>query len=298
MKIVANVGVCDEIELIEAHLEHLAWIGVDHVFVTDTGSTDGTAEILRARAADGSLDLIEVDSSDPEAFHFANRMLHATIERWNPDWVLFSDADEFHLPRDGSLRDLLEGTRADVLRVPRFNLVLGPAGPCWPRPPRPANYPGLDLVVRPIPRFQEHLRAHPETPWILGFAAPKIVARPAALLQGIEMGAHRVATAERAEPLTEASRDLLIAHLPITTRERFLRKMANIEQVFRRVGHLYQGTQAWHWRRWLDLWQRGEAEAEYERQLFDAERLAALRSEGVVASAAEWFAARARPPSA
>lgn len=297
MIVAANIGVRDEVELIEPHLRHLQALGVDRIVVADTGSVDGTLEVLERWESTGDIDLLRIDQSDASAaFHFAARVLEYTLQRHAPDWVLFGDADEFPIPRTGDLRGLLQASDVDLLQVPRLNVAAGPDGPWWASDLGPAGHAELQLIVRPRQDPRRHLQDHPDAAWILGAVQPKVIARPVALRAGLIMGAH--AAVAQGLRQVDAGADLLLAHVAVSSRDRFLQKMANIDDVFRRAGHLYKGAQAWHWRRWHDLWQRGEAEAEYERQLFDAPRLAALRSEGVVASAAEWFAARARPPSA
>lgn len=290
MIIAANTGVGDEVELIERHLRHLQAIGVDRIVVTDTGSTDGTAEILQAYADRGEIVLLRVDAQDPDAFEFANRMLDFTLREIRPDWIVLGDADEFAVPRSGSLRDVLAGAEAQVLQVPRFNVPLAASGPLWPPDLGPAHHDRLQLVVRQIPDFEAHLRAHPDTPWILGRIAPKIVARADALRGGVHMGAHRVVRPDGKGPATASPDDLLIAHLAISSRRRFMRKLDNIRQIFASHGDLYGEGQAWHWRRWLKLAEEGRADEEYERQVLDDARLSALRAAGTVMSAAEWFA--------
>jgi hypothetical protein len=181
--------------------------------------------------------------------------------------------------------------------VRRFNVAVGTEGPLWPDVLTPATHDRLQLIVRPVPDFQAHLAVYPDTPWIFGFAAPKVIARSAAVAQGIGMAAH-APLADGVARSSAPTDDMLIAHLPVSSRERFRRKLDNIAQVFRRVGHRYTGSEAWHWRRWLDLAQAGQGDAEFERQVFDAARLAELRSAGTVRSAAEWFRARAERAAA
>ena len=109
MRVAANVGVADEIELIDDVIEHLQYLEIDHIVITDVRSRDGTRERLRDHSAAGTIDLIEVDGDTPEAFHYANRMLRHTRRLYAPDWIVFGDADEFLVPRDGDLRRVLAG---------------------------------------------------------------------------------------------------------------------------------------------------------------------------------------------
>ena len=291
MIVAANIGVCDEAELIERHLRHLQAIGVDRIVVSDTGSTDGTLDILEAYARRGEIELLRVDAADPDAFDYANRMLAHTLRAVRPDWVLLGDADEFHIPRSGRIHDALDGASADVLQVERFNVVVAPEGPCWGRELGPAGHDELELIVRQVPQARRHLERHPDAPWILGRILPKVVARAGALEGGIRMGAHVAHPGAAEAPSVATPTDLLIAHLPITTRARFMRKLDNIRRVAALAGDRFGPGDAWHWWRWLELARQGRADEEYERQVFDAPTLARLRAQGTVLSAAEWFRA-------
>lgn len=290
MIVAANIGVVDEVELIDRHLRHLQTIGVDRIVVTDTGSTDGTQDILKDYADRGDIVLLRAGSSDDEAFTFANRMLQYTLEALRPDWVLFGDADEFHIPRTGRIHDVLAAATTELLQVERYNVPVSTTGPLWPADLGPSGHRDLELIVRQVPQFHEHLPANPQTPWILGRIVPKVVARATALGTGISTGAHAAQSLHGQPPTSATPTDLLIAHLPITSRARFMRKLDNIRSLAARLGDRYGPGTAWHWRRWLKLADEGRADEEYERLVFDSARLAALRASGTVMSAADWFA--------
>jgi hypothetical protein len=86
---------------------------------------------------------------------------------------------------------------------------------------------------------------------------------------------------------------MFIAHFPFTTLARFERKVHNIRDVFA-VPDAYFGQHlAWHWRRWLALQSADDIRAEFRRQSFDDDTLAALRRDGSVQSVADWYAAHA-----
>ena len=52
----------------------------------------------------------------------------------------------------------------------------------------------------------------------------------------------------------------------MTTLDRFVRKVGNAREFFRSYGESYPGDAAWHWKRWVDLADRGLLDAEFEAQ--------------------------------
>jgi hypothetical protein len=288
--VAANVGVCDEVELIERNLRHLQSIGVDRIVVTDTGSRDGTADILQAWADRGDILLLRTARDDDDMLGFANRMLARTLEEFQPDWVLFADGDEFHVPKTGNIKDALTSASTDLLVVERLNVPLGPEGPFWPPDLSPPGHADLLLIARPIENLLQHLETQPETPWVMGRVLPKIVARAGAVGAGITPGAHGAVPQAGVTPTTAKAADIVMAHVQSSSLPRFERKLDNIREHFSIHGHRYVGLQAWQWRRWARLADEGRCEEEYRRQELSAAELAAMRSERRILSAAEWFA--------
>lgn len=286
MRIVAHLGVVDEIGLVGPALDHLYRIGVDHVIAFDRGSRDGTLELLRSRSGPALEVLSLADDTPWEAWRDATV---AHVRAAHGDWVMFLDADEFWLPRNGSLRDCLRDCAADVLAVGRFNAVLGPHGPFIPERLGPECYDDLLLHCRETPNFRDYLAAHPEAAWLSGVPVPKVICK-VDHFESVRPGGHDiVARADRATVRRRAT-GLIIAHVPISTYERFQRKLANIERFFERNPDYMTGSQGWHWRRWAAIRKQGGEEEEYRRQHLDADTLRVLRQDGAIRSAAELLA--------
>jgi glycosyltransferase involved in cell wall biosynthesis len=283
VKITAHLGVLDEIELVDAAIDHLAAIGVDHVVAFDMGSRDGTLEALERRV-DPAFELIRLREDTPWA------ELHAltveSVRGTGADWVLFLDADEFWLPAGGSLRPLLAAADADVLTVPRYNVVLGPEGPTLPLRPTQAGYADTWLHVREVANFRVHLADNPETPWITGVPMPKVVGR-LEFVDSVGMGGHNIGSADGRVPQRARATDIVIAHVPFSTRPRFERRVANIRNFLERSPDYFRGAEGWHWRRLDALAREGRLEEEFLRQVSDPAALAAGRADGSVRSVAE-----------
>jgi glycosyltransferase involved in cell wall biosynthesis len=295
MRIAAILGVKDERELLPDCIGQLRRIGVDHIEAIDAGSTDGSIEWLAAREREGELGLHHFSDQDPDADGW-DRLNVDLARSTGADWVLFLDADEFWIPASGHLRDCAGFAQADVLQVHRYNVPLGPGGLLTIDGASPRGAEGLQLIVAPVPDFRARLDGDDPMPWIRGVPMPKVATR-AEFLANIDYGGHDVHTPDGAEVRRVWAKDLVIAHLPFTTRARFARKVDNIRRVFA-VHDAYFGEHlAWHWRRWIALDGAHSVDAEFARQAFDAATLARLRAEGAIRDAVDWFADRDTEPA-
>jgi hypothetical protein len=64
----------------------------------------------------------------------------------------------------------------------------------------------------------------------------------------------------------QPAKGIVIVHLPMTTLDRFVRKVGNAREFFCNYGESYPGDAAWHWKRWVDLADRGLLNVEFEAQ--------------------------------
>src|SRR5213592_4254980 len=99
MRLVMTLLVRNEADIVDAHLAFHLHAGVDFVIATDTGSDDGTIEILESYAREGLLHVIH--DSDPEFLQteVVTQMARLAATGFAADWVINSDADEFWCPR-------------------------------------------------------------------------------------------------------------------------------------------------------------------------------------------------------
>jgi Glycosyl transferase family 2 len=105
VKLVQTLIVRDEADIVDAQIAYHLNAGIDFVIATDHESHDGTTEILETYASDGHLRRIAVAGQmhdGPWRTHMAR--LAATDH--GADWVINTDADEFWMPRAGSLVDV------------------------------------------------------------------------------------------------------------------------------------------------------------------------------------------------
>lgn len=287
MSIAAHVGVKDEIELLPHCLTHLLAIGVDRLLVTDMGSTDGSWEWLQEAASGLPLSLDRMDDRAPGVLADWPARVGRRARDCGADWVFFLDADEWPLPRDGSLAGCTSLASADLLVVDRFNVPPGESAMHVLANARPDGYRDVALIVHRIADLRQHLRDSPEAPWILSVPGPKALVRPA-FIDKLAIGGHDVEPPPGVVPRRQRPADLVIAHLPFTTRERFRRKVDNVAAAVAANESVFSGRVGWHWRRWLAMREQGLLDAEFDRQ-----RLEAGLPPNSLLSVADWFEAAA-----
>jgi hypothetical protein len=286
LRIGAFVGVCNEIELIERFLLHLRKIGVSEILVCDMNSTDGTAEFLRDSCQSESLTLMSIGVEEPAEVYL--KQCEDAAKHLSSDWLLFLDADEFVLPLSGDLRDCPRLLDSDAISLRRFNVVCTPKGPRFPSELSPMRYGEVDLFVRDVPNFREQLLSDQPLPIVRKVPGRKLLVRRECLHRMTDGMHDLVAAGPNARRANTP--DIVIAHLPITTRSRFMRKVESIRQTFVHHDEHFGTDKAWHWRHLLRLHERGEIDGEFLRSVFTDDQLSEFRSNGLVANAADLLA--------
>jgi hypothetical protein len=282
------IGHADEAALLRRCIAHHLAIGADHIFVSLNTPNAESLAVVREFETRANVRAAPVGSFAADPFHYFTAAKDVVVDWAAPDWVLFVDTDEFWLPASGLLQRTAALEQMDFYEVPRYNAA----------PIRNADgsmrefVPGFDTLVIDT-RGQEYARPeflvqHPDVPWIRANDGPKIMIRPE-FVEEVGRGAHTIAMRGGAHRSTKAG-DLLIVHAPITTEARFWRKVEAIGARMTAYGDRFASGQAWHWRHWLAIREAGGLHAEFERQLFDARDLPALRSAGVLTTPASLFA--------
>jgi glycosyltransferase involved in cell wall biosynthesis len=187
----------DERDILEANLRYHHAVGVDRFVVTDNGSTDETPEILARFAKAGLVHVIDEpeDNYYEQERNWLTRMARIAATELQADWVLYGDADEFWLPAEGSLRDVL----ASIPK--RYGAVVAPRTEFVGRPDGPGTF-AERLTVR-----EARSRAR-----------PKLAHRPAQDLVAIDRGGHAVAVAG---PTGAPEWPVRILHFPVRSFAQF-----------------------------------------------------------------------------
>ena len=293
MRIAANLNVLDEVEFIETCIQHLRSIGVDLIVLTDIGSIDGTADRLEKFAGDPDIRIIRIDREE-DPWGFPARMYKKTIAEFEVDRVLFLDADEFWIPKSGNIKAISSLAEADALTVRRLNVPLVKDRPPLPADLSPAGYGDLYVVANPMKNAVRRFKVEPDLAWIMTEVVPKMIINPRTV-EGVVTGTHKVVEKEGSTTTVVRPDDLIIAHVPFSTADRFARKLDNIERSLTVFGHRLVGSEAWHWRRWLELAKEGRIEEEFQRQVMTQEQFDAAISEGIIQSVQALFHAAVPP---
>jgi Glycosyl transferase family 2 len=135
MKIVMTMLVRDEADILDENIRFHYMHGVDHFLIMDNLSCDATADIARKYVRAG-IAHYEFQAEDTYAQgRWVTGMARRAYDEFGADWVINSDADEFWMPRTGSLKDALSMIAADVpaAKAERTNFVphLHLEGPFW-----------------------------------------------------------------------------------------------------------------------------------------------------------------------
>jgi Glycosyl transferase family 2 len=110
----------DEADIIEDNLRYHRAQGVDFFVVLDSGSTDGTIEILERYEKAGLLRLERIQGRIQDVQRGGEEAITRMAAEMGADWVIHNDADEFWWPAAGNLKEALN------LVDERFGMVVAP----------------------------------------------------------------------------------------------------------------------------------------------------------------------------
>src|SRR5215510_12783147 len=124
-RIVMTLLCRDEEDIVGYNIAYHLAQGVDFVIATDNASQDRTPQLLERFAQQGKLHLIREPSLTHEQGTWVTRMARMAAKKFDADWVINNDADQFWLSREGTLREALSAMPADAgsLAVPHFDML-------------------------------------------------------------------------------------------------------------------------------------------------------------------------------
>jgi Glycosyl transferase family 2 len=227
MRLIQTLVVRDEVDIVEAQVAYHLNAGVDFVIATDHESEDGTTEILEAFERDGCLRLIRARGQMREA-DWRTQMARAAATEHGADWVINTDADEFWMPRSGTLKEALAAIPQSV-------------GIVWALTchfvPRPNG--GAPFAQRMTARFSPTAALNDPTSPYRPHAKAAHRADPAIV---VWFGSHRVASRRLAPLPGWHPADVL--HFPFRSLEQYERKNVRRARGDKPLGQYVKGLQA------------------------------------------------------
>ncbi|WP_424971355.1 glycosyltransferase family 2 protein [Dinoroseobacter sp. S76] len=285
MKISAVIWVKDEVDLLGRAVAQLLRSGVYSISIMDDGSTDGTGALVdRLCAAHDNVHRCARVIDLKTSLGLDGPIFGPILQRDQPDWLMVTDADEFWMPRRGDLRKTAALANHDVVVVERFNAALPEGAVDLAQLDSDAGLRNLPLLVERAALSRQAMAEDPSLRWVTHRIGPKLMVRPETV-QSYGLGMHQVATADASVLRRARGQDIVVAHLPFTTYARFERKVQNIAGVFARYDADHSGNIAWHWRRWLEIYEAGGLQDEFDRQFYAPDALAAMEAAGAVRTA-------------
>jgi len=103
MNVILTLLVRDEADIIASNLSYHLNAGVDFIIATDNGSVNGTTEILKDFEKTGRLEYLHESPADFSQHAWVTRMARRAFSKYQADWVINGDADEFFVARRGTL---------------------------------------------------------------------------------------------------------------------------------------------------------------------------------------------------
>ena len=288
MKVSAIIGTKDEDCFLAPNVTRLFKCGFESVLIIDDHSTDNTKGVVSrlqdqfgdervcfSLAEDDLLESLRADSTTA---------LGRFIDRNNPDWIMFIDADEFVLPMQDDIGSVVGNLPSDLVKIARYNVpLLSPVllpDAAW----NLADYRDLPLIVE-----TEDLSPAGKgvsKPWAFHKIVPKVICRSESFYR-FNLGAHN-AFDRSGNPLKSSlTSDIIIAHFPFSTLERFELKVKNAEEFLQKWAVYYNKTSAWHWRKWIAISKASGLADEFQAQTIPEEELGRLVDQGVIRRAAD-----------
>ena len=259
-------------------------LGVDRIFIADYGSTDGTLDLLQPFVRTGQVEIVPLPTHHFATYDPSNAILATIREEAAADWVSFLDPDEFLAGPENLKASLaLEWSRGRAaITLPRFNLTgVGPI------PPQTHYLKHLTLKVVTTDVRVSSASAPLSSPWIFSRIPPKVMIRAQSNLT-TTTGDHNVVGADQ-DVIRSSSLEIL--HLPMRSYGAFQEKIELVREYFAKNPELSQNT-GWHWRRWIELFQSGRLQEEYQNQFLEMAGAKALLEKGRIVperQLADWW---------
>jgi hypothetical protein len=284
----------DQADIVEDFLDWHLGLGIDLILALDGGSTDGTKDVLERYAKTKRVVWSALPERDMTKYSIADELATMARDRYEADWIIYCDVDEFVCTHGKSLRTVLADSDREgitLLDLPRRTMIGAPI---------PAGRRATEVLTLRIDRTvvataEQQISWDLPVPFAFIEVGPHIAIRASAI-GSFAMGIHSATVAWG----TSGTSDLYILHYAIRGYEEFRQKVRNTQKWLEDNPHLPPGW-GWHWRRWIQLEKAGRLREDYDCQFVSAVRATELVADGTCAvdtTIAAWLADRQTRPAA
>jgi hypothetical protein len=251
----------NEEDIIEKNIRFHSALGVDNFVIMDNNSEDNTRDILSSLKNEFEITII--DEKGPYAqSKFMTKLNKIAKKKYNPDWIINNDADEFWVPTvTESLKDALN-FKGSVLQVPRSNMIL---------------YDGINSWVESEYRVANQILSREDydnTNIMLGKIGRKVIINPHGYIKtnSGNHSAEHIAFWKKQE-----FRKIHIYHYPIRSYKQFEKTIKNRAKLLK-IG----AKMGIHYKKWAKLYEEGKLLEEFEKMVFDNEKLKCLQDINII----------------
>ncbi|MRJ06627.1 MAG: glycosyltransferase family 2 protein [Epsilonproteobacteria bacterium] len=260
-KITMVILVKNEEDIIGENIQFHFHLGVDNFVIMDNNSDDKTKEIINSLKKRIPITLIEEKAPYAQS-KFMTQLNKIAQRKYNPDWIINSDADEFWVPQQGSSLKEVLNFKGGVLKVPRSNMILYQGLNRW----KESEYRVANQIF-----YRENLEGGNI---ILGTIGRKVIVNPHGYIKtnsGNHSAEHIAFWRKR-----EFSK-IHIYHYPIRSYQQFERSIIN------RVKLLKIGAKMGsHYKKWAKLYEEGKLKEEFEKMVFDGDKIQCLEEVNIL----------------
>lgn len=270
VRLVMTILVKNEIDILEDNIRTHAQLGIDSFLVMDNGSTDGTREMLASLANEFDLHIIDNPEQNYQQREWMTKLAFQARDTLGADWVVSNDADEFWIPKSGSLKTGLD-RKGSIVTVRRHNMVLDEHSvasglPYWANTYR---------VVNPIYYSKQVQLEVDNISMPLAKISPKVMVNPHGLFR-IKGGNHRAKHVMRLINQCDSD-EVVVHHFPIRSYEQFERNVRNRQPLLAKGSRMGD-----HYRRWVRQFEQGKLEEEFSRFVMTDKDVEVLTRFGVI----------------
>lgn len=243
----------NESDIIEHQILYHKSMGVDGFIVTENNSSDNTREIFERYRDKGWIKEIIYETSDNhDQKKWVDRMIKIASEKYQADWIINSDADEFWSCSSCSLKNELIKSTANVLYVDIYNIY----------PENSEKFYENDKLIFDCKKVPSNIKDKLSPYSIYNEQIHKVIHRSKGYLS-IENGNHNVAMKRKS---SKKSNDIIICHYSLRGLAHFKRKMIDGGASIKNNKSISADT-AQHWKYFHDIFvnQGCDYKDEYDR---------------------------------